>query len=262
MKLSIAWIFDHIDAPWRSIDIADLVSRFNKTTAEIESIHQVSLDLSALRAVQVLAVDAHAVRLRVLRGDRVAEIFLPVRADLSVGQWTLVVQTADGYRFATAADCGGQRDFQLPALQLDASSDWKMQIECDDYIVTVDNKSITNRPDLWGHRGFAREIAAMLDLPLKPLENFLTPIPVVRDDLHCIATDAQPWSVTIAPGTPCNSLALSYIDTITTQPSRVAMAARLARVDQRPINAIVDVTNYVMGDLGQRMNAFDANTLN
>ena len=62
MKLSIAWIFDHIDAPWRSIDIADLVSRFNKTTAEIESIHQVSLDLSALRAVQVLAVDAHAVR--------------------------------------------------------------------------------------------------------------------------------------------------------------------------------------------------------
>ncbi|MDC6657902.1 hypothetical protein OEZ74_26875, partial [Leclercia adecarboxylata] len=126
------------------INIADLVSRFNKTTAEIESIHQVSLDLSALRAAQVLAVDAHAVRLSVLHGDRVAEIFLPVRADLSVGQWTFVVQTADGYRFATGLDCGGQRDFQLPALQLDVSSDWKTQIECDDYIVTVDNKSITN----------------------------------------------------------------------------------------------------------------------
>jgi phenylalanyl-tRNA synthetase beta chain len=261
MKLSIAWIFDHIDAPWRSIDIPDLVARFNKTTAEIESMHRVCLDLDKVCASQVLAVDAHALHMRVLHADRETEVFLPVRTDLRAGQWTLVVQTDDTYRWATATDCGGQRDFNFPALQLDDSSDWKAQIERDDYILTVDNKSITNRPDLWGHRGFAREIAAILDLPLKPLEHFLAPIPVIRDDAQCAAADGQPWSVTINAGTPCNSLALSYVDSVLVQPSQVTMAARLARVDLRPINAIVDVTNYVMGDLGQPMHAFDAHKL-
>ena len=44
MKLSLAWIFDHIDADWRKIDIAQLVSRFNQITAEIEGFEKTSLD--------------------------------------------------------------------------------------------------------------------------------------------------------------------------------------------------------------------------
>ena len=39
----------------------------------------------------------------------------------------------------------------------------------DDYILEIDNKSMTNRPDLWGHYGIARELAALYDLPLKPM---------------------------------------------------------------------------------------------
>jgi len=47
----------------------------------------------------------------------------------------------------------------------------------DDIIFEIDNKSITNRPDLWGHYGIARELAAIYDLPLKPLPEFKEQLP-------------------------------------------------------------------------------------
>ena len=43
MKLSLAWIFDHIDADWHSIDVAELVAKFNEMTAEIEGFKKVML---------------------------------------------------------------------------------------------------------------------------------------------------------------------------------------------------------------------------
>jgi len=262
MKLSIAWIFDHIDAQWRSLDIHDLVARFNKTTAEIETVQHIAVDLDTIYAAHIVSADARALRLRIIRGEQTVEATLPARADLTAGQWTLVVGTHEGYRWAHALDLGGQRgDLLLPALQLDDSSDWKTQIECDDYILTVDNKSITHRPDMWGHRGFAREIAAMFDLPLKPLEAFLAPMSVVQHDTRSVASDALPWSISINVDTPCNAIAFSYIDTVSCQPSSVTMATRLIRVDMRSINALVDTTNYVMADIGQPMHAFNAHAL-
>ena len=53
------------------------------------------------------------------------------------------------------------------------SGAWKKNIEQHDYILELDNPSITNRPDLWGMRGIARECAALLDFKLKPLKTFL-----------------------------------------------------------------------------------------
>ena len=52
MKLSLSWLFDHIDADWRTIDVAALVSLFNKTTAEIEGFDKISIDLKKLGAAQ------------------------------------------------------------------------------------------------------------------------------------------------------------------------------------------------------------------
>src|SRR6185295_5762556 len=49
----------------------------------------------------------------------------------------------------------------------------------DDWIIEVDNKSITHRPDLWGHYGIAREIAAIYGLPLKPYPG--TPLAELMD---------------------------------------------------------------------------------
>ena len=83
----------------------------------------------------------------------------------------------------------GQRAVWLPP-NTEAGSAIDMRL-FDDWIIEVDNKSITHRPDLWGHYGIARELAAMYRLPLAPypvvarkeLEDPRLPeIPIVIDD--------------------------------------------------------------------------------
>ncbi len=261
MKLSIAWIFDHIDANIRSIDVADVVRRLNKSTAEIERVHTLALDLDSLHPVCLQRREGHSCFVRLIDDAKGSEIALPPRADLAIGNCTLAKKTEAGYVWASYQDWGGSRDAYLPALALEHLSDWKLSIEAHDTIFEVDNKSITNRPDLWGHRGFAREIAALFNLPLKPLDMLVCPTHIIEGDTDVDATKDTPWSLHMQPQLGASRLAIAYVPTVAALPSQVALAARLARIDMRCINSLVDITNYVMCDIGHPMHAFDAQKL-
>ena len=115
-----------------------------------------------------------------------------------------------------------------------------------DFILEIDNKSMTNRPDLWGHYGIAREIAALCDLPLEPI----APAAVACE---------EPFDVRIIDAERCPRYIGSRIEGLSVKPSPFTMQSRLWRVGLRPINALVDVTNYVMLAVGQPTHVFDAN---
>jgi phenylalanyl-tRNA synthetase beta chain len=266
MKISIAWVFDHIDTSsirgdWQSIDISNLIARFNQTTAEIEHMQKISVNLDTLNLAQIETISDDSC---LVRNETDTKITLPVRNGLEIGQWYLIKQTDSGASWATMQDVGGNRDTLMPALMIQKSTvhNWKKQFEHIDYIIDVDNKSITHRPDMWGHRGFAREIAALLQLPLKPFGTFLASAEIESYDSESPVHDtSKPWSLAIEKGTKCSRFAAQPINSITYQPSLLWMAHRLARVDARAIDAIVDTTNYVMLDIGQPMHAFDADRL-
>jgi phenylalanyl-tRNA synthetase beta chain len=261
MKISIAWVFDHIDTRsisgnWQSIDMIDLINRFNQTTAEIEHYQKIFVPVDTLRLAQVQAYDNTSCSVRDETGTVHA---LPMRTGIEIGAWYLITVNPT---WATLADVGGSRDTILPALMMQESTaaGWKKQFEQTDYIITVDNKSITHRPDMWCHRGFAREIAALLNLPLKPLKDFLAPAEVKTYKTQSVRDETDPWFFAIQANN-CSRFAVHHIDAITYAPSLLWMAHRLARVDAKAIDAIVDTTNYVMFDIGQPMHAFDADTL-
>lgn len=170
MKLSIAWIFDHIDACYKTIDIQTIVDLFNRSVAEIEEVIQVE----------------------------------------------------------------------------------------DDWIINIDNKSITHRPDLWSHRGAAREIAALLNVPLKPISVFCDAYPTQDFSGIKKATTAFPITVAIDTHVGCNRFSCVYIDNIHMQETPLWIVARLEKVEMRSINVLVDLTNYVMFDIGQPLHVFDA----
>jgi len=123
----------------------------------------------------------------------------------------------------------------------------------EDWIIEIDNKSITHRPDLWGHYGIAREIAAMLSLPLKPLSV------VAAAELSSGELPAIP--ITIDDPEKCPRYSGLRMRGVEPRTSPIWMQLRLARVGIRPINFLVDLTNYIMAELGQPMHAFDAATI-
>jgi len=265
MKISIAWVFDHIDTSsihgdWQSIDMINLINRFNQTTAEIEHMQKVSVNVDILHLAQVQAINDTTCSVRDETG---AMHTLPTRNGLEIGQWYLLKQTSP-VAWATMHDVGGSRDIVMPALTIEESDtkNWKKQFELNDYVIDVDNKSINHRPDMWGHRGFAREIAAILHLPLKPLKNFLASAEIESYDQQSPAHDKnRSWMFAIEKESHCSRFAAQHIANIEYKPSLLWMAHRLARIDARAIDAIVDTTNYVMFDIGQPMHAFDADTL-
>lgn len=118
-----------------------------------------------------------------------------------------------------------------------------------DWVIEIDNKSITHRPDLWGHRGIAAEIAALHRRALKPLETGLpatgsgAPFPVRIEAAGCARYVALPLSGARVEKSP------------------EWMRWLLLAVGQRPLNVLVDVSNFVMLDLGQPNHLFDARRL-
>jgi phenylalanyl-tRNA synthetase beta chain len=119
-----------------------------------------------------------------------------------------------------------------------------------DHVIEVDNKSLTHRPDLWGHHGMAREIAAILRHtlldPVQPVAFPETPAPV---------------AVAIEDYFLCQRYSALVFEDVRVQPSPAWMRERLTAVGLNPINNIVDVTNYVMAEIAQPMHAFDADKL-
>lgn len=115
----------------------------------------------------------------------------------------------------------------------------------DDVVLEIDNKSLTNRPDLWGHYGVARELAAIYQVPLKPLpsaEPELPPANLVG------AIDAS----------VCRRFTATRIEHVTVRETPGWMKQRLIAIGQRSKNLYADLTNYVMLTTGQPTHAFDA----
>ncbi len=121
-----------------------------------------------------------------------------------------------------------------------------------DTIFEVDNKSITHRPDLWSHFGFARELSAIFSRPL------------IFDPLNQRPKKTDP-SLEKKQIHIKDNAALAYyglsVGKVKVKPGPLWMQARLINIGQRPINNIVDSSNYVMFELGQPNHAFDARTI-
>ena len=118
-----------------------------------------------------------------------------------------------------------------------------------DFIIEVDNKSLTHRPDLWGHYGMAREVAAIFG------KRLIDPVKLRKlGGSATIHIDIEDYSL-------CPRYSALALENVTVKPSPAWLVERLEAVGLNAINNIVDVTNFVMAELAQPMHAFDAERL-
>lgn len=262
MKISLAWLLDFIDCPASKIDVDQLVHLFNTRTAEIEQYDKVSLDVDSFFLGRVTEVSHNVVFVHF--DELKQDIELSLRSDAVIGKYYFVTKDNKSYRWATCADFDSDKDGLVAAVQADeklAQGAWRKLVEQEDYILDVDNKSINHRPDLWGHYGIAREVAAFLGHKLKPLKKFIADQKVVDYKVSSKKDKNHSIQVEIKDSNGCSRFAGVRCDEVSHKDSDIKMAVRLLRIGSKPINMMVDLTNYVMFDIGHPMHVFDANTL-
>jgi len=274
MLISLDWIRDFVNLP-QDIDPHALAERFTCTTAEIEGVHRIEVGARGLVAARVTSVDElpgthnlQHVGLDLGSGRSVETltaapslvvgrcvVFAPpgswIQARGEIGQAEVAGKTSVG--MILPGDELGIAMAEQEAIFLPPSvnpGDVLDPAAFDDWVIEVENKSITHRPDLWGHYGIAREIAAIYGLELKPYPG------VDLEELDNTSLPAIPISIEDARACPRYSGLL--MEGVGSQPGPLWMQLRLGHVGLRPIDALVDLTNYIMADLGQPMHAFDA----
>lgn len=123
--------------------------------------------------------------------------------------------------------------------------------EYDDYLLDIENKSLTHRPDCFGLYGFAREVSAICGEKIGSSDDMLdtsTPIYSSKSHIKAIIEDSN----------LCSRYQAAILDSVDcSKQLPLLMQTYLSRSGMRPINAVVDVTNYMMIMAGQPLHAFD-----
>ena len=117
----------------------------------------------------------------------------------------------------------------------------------------LDAEITANRPDCLGHLGIAREAAAIYRLPLMPVQPKLKEATERASDATRVEIEAQDL---------CGRFTARVLRGVRVQPSPDWLRQRLEALDQKSINNVVDITNYVMFELGHPMHAYDLDKLN
>ena len=271
MFLSMNWISDFVDLS--GLDKMDLIHRFSLSTAEVENeIFEKGKDLSGVVVAEIKSVEPHpeSKKLHLLKVDagdgkltdvvcgapnvRVGMKTAFAKVGARLGDITIAPRPLAGYE--SYGMCCSEKEIGISddnsgimdiTDDISAGTDIKDAYAVDDIVFEVDNKSLTNRPDLWGHYGIAREFAALAGRPLKPLDTV---------DLH--AYDALPKVDMKIEDPLCQRYSCLQVENIHTAVSPVNMRIRLYYCGMRAINFLADLTNYLMLEMGQPMHAFDS----
>jgi len=282
MLLSLNWLKDHVAIP-KSISPAELAQKLTLHTVEVEKTESQAERFNQVVVAKILTVRKHpnADRLQVatVEAGQKEELSIVCGApNIAVGQLVpLALPGAilpNGTEIKEAEMRGEKSQGMLCAedeLGLGHNHDGIMiltkgkpgqnfasYLKLDDIIIEVDNKSLSNRPDLWGHYGIAREISAILNTKLKSLDFSKVSLSVPANKKNKKSEGLKPLDIKVENYNLCPRYMAIKLDNIEIKESPAWLQERLIAVGSKPINNIVDITNYVMLELGQPLHAFDA----
>lgn len=282
MKVSLNWIRDYVQLP-ADADLKKLAYDLTMSTVEVEDTIELAkqFDHMVVGVINTIGQHPNADKLRVCMtdiGGRVESIVcggsnlregmkVAVALPGSVCRWhgegepveikKSKLRGVDSYGMICGAVEIGLADLfptkeeahilDLSDFDAPAGTPLADALDLNDIILEIDNKSMTNRPDLWGHYGIAREIAALYDLPMKEFPHF---------DRNVENTSG--FHVTVEDAERCPRMTGTQIENVCVKPAPYWMQVRIWKTGMRPINALVDITNYVMLATGQPSHAYDS----
>jgi len=273
MKLSLNWLREFVDV---DLPVPELARRLIDATAEVESWETIGANWEPdkIRVARVLSVEPHpnADRLRLVTVDAGSGTQQVVCGAPNVAPGQKVAFATEGARLrdghtgeSTVLKLRPIRGVEsagmvLSEKELGLSDEHEgILVLPDDAVVgrplvevlgdvVFDISTWANRADLLGVLGFGRETAALTGKVLREPDRTYT---------ESGRNVAELVSVTIEAPDLCRRFTASVIEGVTIGPSPAWMQERLQKAGMRPINNVVDITNYVMLETGQPLHAFD-----
>lgn len=272
MKISVNWLQDYVDL--QGITAKQIADKLTQITCEVEEVVALGRGLDSVVVGKVLTCENHpqSDHLHILRVDVGQKQPLQIvcgapnaRAGLMVAVATIGTTMPDGLKIARAKlrgvdSCGmccsyaelGYKDDNEGIIELPTTAKIGAKISTIlpglvDEIIDIDNKSITNRPDLWGHYGIARELSVIFDRPLKPIDTAI---------VHTY--DALPKLNIKIESDKCLSYGAIKVQNVGNVVSPDIIQNRLYKLGHHSHGLLVDITNYVMFAFGNPIHAFDA----
>ena len=266
------WISEFVNLD--GVDIRQLIQQFTLSTAEVEDIIEKGKDIDKVVVAEIkkieniedssklhlLTLDAGNRICHVVCGAPNVQVGLKVPFAMNGGRIPAKeIKACQIHGIYSEGMCCSEAELDigldnsglmvLPA-HLENGTDIKSVFNIDDIIFEVDNKSLTNRPDLWGHYGIAREFSALTHRPLAELP--------VKD----FSQDEKNLEVKILREDLVYRYSCVKIENISCSQSPINMRIRLHYCGMRSINLLTDLTNYVMLEIGQPLHAFDGSKIN
>jgi phenylalanyl-tRNA synthetase beta chain len=278
MKITLSWLEDHLET---SASVEQLADKLSSMGLEVESIDDPGKKLAPFTIAKVLEARPHpnADRLRVCMVDTgrgVVEVvcgapnaksgmigvFAPVGSHIPGTGITLDARPVRGV--VSAGMLVSERELEISddhqgIIELDAAFADKLGQRYADAMgladPVLDVKLTPNRPDCTGVRGIARDLAAAGMGKLKPERKMAR----VEGDYDCPIAIRLDFPAGARDACPC--FAGRYIRGVENGSAPAWMQQRLKAVGLRPINALVDVTNYISLDRGRPLHVYDADKL-
>lgn len=274
MKISLNWLKDYVDLSDQKPE--ELGLKFTMASAEIETVEDLGKSFDKVVTAKILEIAPHpdADKLQVTKVNNGTEVLQVVcgAKNIKVGQVVPLAQVGavlPGDFKIKVSNKRGVESFGMlcAASELGVSGDSEGILILDentelgkpfgdligknDFVIDIDNKSLTHRPDLWGHYGIAREISAILGRSFR------------KHDFNIPDLDEEKVkiNVTIEDKELCQRYSAMAFDNIKITESPDWLKERLTNIGAKPINNVVDATNYIMFELGQPVHSFDGNKI-
>ena len=282
MLISLNWIKDFVDLPDKSAQ--EYANDLTLATAEVDGITSRAQHLSNISIVEVIEVNPHpeADRLKLVtfsspefKSKEVVCGAPNVRPGIKVAYAPVGTEFPNGLKLEAKKIRGIVSEGMLCSeaelgVGEDQSGIWELPDDAPlgekissylnatpDTIIEIDNKSLTHRPDLWGHLGIAREFSGIYRVPLKDRFDEKWEKGVRAK----FSKDKSPIVPVIEGENACYGYSGITIDNVTVGPSPDWMQERLLACGLRPINNMVDIGNYVMLEVGGPLHIFDFNMI-
>lgn len=270
MKVSLNWLREFIDLEGLSPE--DIGEKLTLHACELEEVIEISKQFEKIVTGKILSITEHTESQKLMKalvdtgtfGER--HILFGKGLVLSVGQIVPVAlpgATLPDGKVIESKKIAGEKSEGMICVQSELGykndslmvfpTDTKLGIslseahpEYRDVLFDIDNKSLTHRPDMWGHHGFARELSAIYCRPKTiPQPQTFSPKTEERYPVE-IDTNA------------CRRFCAVKISGIDVHASDLQTQLRLENLGVRAISNLVDITNHVLLEYGQPMHVFDA----